>query len=944
MAHSPPVARRAPLWIAFVAGAASLVVIPAMAAPVTFTTGTYTQNFQGFSTTAGTSSVTLQQMYDVSSLAGAGTVSGWYIYTQAGWATGNRWFAADGGASTTGGFRTLYSSSGGNLALGSQGSGNSVAFYGVILQNLSGTTINNVTLSYDAVINRNPSSTVNSAALSYRVSSTSPATSGTSAGDGTFNDLAGAWSSSSLGFSSPASGTGAPNATQAAINPMFTIGTKAGNLTGLNWANNQYLFVRWSESDEAGSDATMGVDNFSFSELVSRSLAWNLAGSGTWDTTAANWTTGSGSTTFVNADSVAFSNAAGGTISLSGTLQPTTVTIDASSGTYSFSGGVGSKISGATSISKSNAGTAVFTSANDFGGGTTISGGSVQIDAADRLGSGAITLAGGSLVSTASGSLTLTNALTVGGSGGTLNVGSQDLVINAATTLSGVLGKAGAGKLTLAGAITSNAGAGYNVTAGSLQLGTDATGSGVYKVFGSGTLTGDLILSGSQRFDVDGGAVISGPGRLQMPTSGALVTTSSGDSGGTVSAEIALNSGSASFTAGSWTGSTYSPGTFLATIGATKGATTSSLNSLTVGVISGNADVDISNSSATGGGGGQFVLNGVSTYTGNTTINTNAPDVAGTSTIKLGVDNPLPATTGVIVGTKTGLGLAVLDMNGKNLQVGYLADGANVSATKYLTVTNLGVADSVLTVGGGVTPGAAFSGVISGGTAAGSLISVLKTGTSIQTFSGPNSYAGTTTIAAGVLAVSGTGRIGTGGLNLGTTGSPGRFDIASILNGTYTLPSAATLAGVGTISGAGKSLAVLGSLEPGNSAGTITIDSGATLDLSGAASSTFQFTDPSFAPGSFDQIAGDGNVVLGGVLNLAFSGGTYPNGTSLVDLFVNTGSLTGGFTAVNATGLAAGQSASFDATTGEVTVVPEPSALAALGCAAALYAVLRRRR
>ena len=941
MAWSSSVLRRSRFWIAMVSAGTVLAAGQAPAGPVTFSSGTYSQNFSGFATTGGTAAMTFQQMYEVGGLPGGGSVTGWYSYVSAG-STGTRWQGVDGGTSTSGGFRVMYSSANGQLAIGSQGSGSAGGFYGVAIQNSSGGTINNVSLSYDAVINRNPSSNVNNSSLSYLVGSAAPVTGGTSVAAGTFSDSAGSWTATSLGYASPSSGTGAPG-TQAAINPMFTIGTKSGNLTGLNWANNQYLYIRWSETDETGSDATMGVDNFAFSQLVSRSLSWNLAGSGTWDTTAANWTTGSGSTTFVNADSAAFSNSAGGTISISGSVQPTTTTIDASAGTYTFTGVSGGKISGATSVAKSNAGTAVFTSANDYAGGTAITGGIVRIDAADRLGSGAVTLSGGTLESTAGSGVTLANGITVGGGGGAVNTGSQPIVVNGATTLSGLLSKSGSGKLTLSGGITSNAGAGYNVSSGTLQLGTDATSSGVYKVFASGTVTGRLILSGTQRFDIDGGAVLSGPGRLELPTSGALISTTSGDTGGTLSAELALNSGSAAFTAASWSGSTYTPGSFLATIGATKGATTSSLNSLTVGVISGSADVDFSNSTATGGGGGQLVLNGLSTYTGNTTINTNAPDVAGTSTIKLGVNNPLPAATGVIVGTKSGVGAAVLDMNAKNLQVAYLADGPNVSASKFLTITNLGSGDSVLTVGGGATPGAGFGGLISGGTAAGSLISVLKTGTNTQTFSGANSYAGTTTIAAGVLAVTGTGRIGTGGLNLGTAGSPGRFDIGSILSGSYTLPSTATLAGVGTIAGSAKSLAVLGTLQPGNSAGAITVDSGATLDLSSALSSTFEITDPSFAAGSFDQIIGGGNVVLGGILNLNFSGGSYSEGVSLIDLFANSGSLSGTFSAVNATGLGSGQSATFDNATGTITIVPEPSAVVSLGCAAALFGLCRRR-
>ena len=96
--------------------------------------------------------------------------------------------------------------------------------------------------------------------------------------------------------------------------------------------------------------------------------------------------------------------------------------------------------------------------------------------------------------------------------------------------------------------------------------------------------------------------------------------------------------------------------------------------------------------------------------------------------------------------------------------------------------------------------------------------------------------------------------------------SRGVFDISALTAGTYSLPSSASLAGMGTLSGNGKSLAVLGSLAPGN------------------------------------------------------------------------------FSAVNATGLAAGQSATFNPATGTITVVPEPSTYAIAAITTASLASLMRWR
>ena len=231
-----------------------------------------------------------------------------------------------------------------------------------------------------------------------------------------------------------------------------------------------------------------------------------------------------------------------------------------------------------------------------------------------------------------------------------------------------------------------------------------------------------------------------------------------------------------------------------------------------------------------------------------------------------------------------------------------------------------------------------YSGIISGTGA------VTKQGGGTLTLSGNNSYTGGTTISAGTVALSGTGSIGTGGLNLGTNARPGVFAIAGLTAGTYSLPSSGSLAGVGTLSGSGKSFAVLGSFAPGNSAGTITVGSGLSLDLSNSGSSVFEITSPAFTAATFDLVSGDGSVIFGGILNLVFSGGSYADGTNVLQLFTNTGGRSGDFSAVNATGLGAGQSATFNAATGFITVVPEPSTYAISAIATAGLASLMRWR
>jgi hypothetical protein len=108
----------------------------------------------------------------------------------------------------------------------------------------------------------------------------------------------------------------------------------------------------------------------------------------------------------------------------------------------------------------------------------------------------------------------------------------------------------------------------------------------------------------------------------------------------------------------------------------------------------------------------------------------------------------------------------------------------------------------------------------------------------------------------------------------------------------------------------------------------------------------FEITNPAYTAGTYDLVSGDGSAVFGGVLNLVFSGGTYATGADVLQIFANAGGRSGNFSAVNATGLAAGQSATFNAATGFISVVPEPSTCASLlaGLACGGYLRFRRRR
>lgn len=788
----PPVVRQPRRGTICFAALFALGAASASAAPIDFNGTTYNQDFQTMTGTAiATSVVTVSTMTELSTLSGAASITGWYMYGT-GWSGSlNKWQGADSGASTAGGVRQLYDGSGAR-ALGSIASSSYLGYFGLILKNTSGATIDTLSLSYDAVMNRNPSATTltqesnltalaNKYALSYAVRAN---------GAGNFTAMTNV---TPLDFTTPTTGPGAP-ATVAggsrAMSSVTTIGTRiSGTLSAspLGWASGEYLYVAWYDGNDTGNDASAGIDNFSISVPVGlRDLTWGLIVDGAWDSVATHFTSGGSATAFAAADKVTFDNAAGGVIALSGALAPTTVTVSASSGTYTFNGATAAdKITGGTGIVKSGAGILILTSANDFTGGVTITDGTVQIDGAGRLGSGPISLngSGAALVSTSSSAVSMSaNTLTVGASGGAIDTGANSLTLGALTT-SGMLTKSGAGSLTV-GMVTSNAGTGFTVSSGELVLGQT---SGTVKIFANTILTGNLVLNGGIRFDVDGNSTISGTGKLKLAASGGLLSNTFADNGGTISAEIALNSSAIAFAKGSWNGETYTPSTtFSTTVGGTGSG------GLILSLLSGDSDVDLSGSSLNGGGTGTLTLNGASTYTGNTTINAGTP--AAAVSVVLGVSDALPTTTGLIVGTKTGLGVPVMDLNGKNQQLAYIADGANVSATKYLKFVNNASTPSVLTLGGSVSPGKAFSGTISDGIGT---IALVKTGGNTQILSGTSDYSGGVTVSAGTLQV----KAATPSTVSGALGAPTG---AVVVNNSGQLFVSASIANAVTVNSGGR--------------------------------------------------------------------------------------------------------------------------------------------
>jgi fibronectin-binding autotransporter adhesin len=564
-------------------------------------------------------------------------------------------------------------------------------------------------------------------------------------------------------------------------------------------------------------------------------------------------------------------------------------------------------------------------------GGTWTNAGALVIGSA---GTGSLTVLGGSVTAT-SGTIggTGVGSATVASGGAWTTLGDLDVVNGALTVGEG-------GHVAVAGRLQNTASGTINLRGGTLQIGIGGT-TGELDVFGwlenyGSTLVfnradastfagrylgvGRLVKQGAGALTITGevycrgflfgdGGVAIHSGTLVLP-SGTLQNTATFDP--TVVGDASGDSGFLEVTGGQFYSNRTAIGRDAGSVGtATMSSGSMASNVLVVGA-SGTGTLNVTGGSvnswlctigANAGGVGAVTMSGGNWYSNDDL--TVGRDGAGTLTLNGG-------TLFVLRSLSRGASGTIALAAGGTLSIG---NGGTVGELAVPTLTNNG---SLIFSRSDDT---SYAGVISGSGA------VIKQGDGTLSLAAINFYTGVTTISGGTLTLTGNASIGTGGLNLGTTASRGTFDIGAMLSGSYSLPSTGDLVGAGTIKGSGKTLAVEGSFRPGNSPGTVTVDTGLTLDLASSIASTFEFTNPAFTAGTFDLVNGDGGVVYGGVLNLSFSGGSYANGTDVVQIFANTGGRSGGFTSINTSGLAAGQSALFDPVSGKITVVPEPAGI-----------------
>jgi len=258
-----------------------------------------------------------------------------------------------------------------------------------------------------------------------------------------------------------------------------------------------------------------------------------------------------------------------------------------------------------------------------------------------------------------------------------------------------------------------------------------------------------------------------------------------------------------------------------------------------------------------------FQLNGnavatlanTSTYNaaGGTILSPTATGTAGT--LKLGMNNPLPATTAFVI-TNIGASVQRLDLAGFNQTFGSLATTAGGSVTNSIITNSVSASTSTLTIAG--TNGTTYAGLLAGN------VGLVKTGSGTLALTSSNTFAGNTTIAGGTLQIS--GAVTNSAFVVVTNAATLQLSGGKITAGMVHICTNAFLVGCGTINGV-----LLND-------GTVVSSCGTNITFSGAVTNngTMRLT-------AGTQLNAAGPFVNNGLLDLINAAGSLPPG------FVNHG-------------------------------------------------------
>jgi fibronectin-binding autotransporter adhesin len=479
-------------------------------------------------------------------------------------------------------------------------------------------------------------------------------------------------------------------------------------------------------------------------------------------------------------------------------------------------------------VEKTGAGELVLSGANTYSGGTTVSAGTLTLGAnnvsdgmggiaSSAIGTGTLTLDGGTLSSNAAGR-TVANAILVTSNGGVITPGTNYLEVDGNITDSGApgtltIGSGAGGTVFLAGTNSYSAGTTVNLSAtlepfntGALSANSNYTINGTLAVrdLGSAVTIKSLVGTGTVS------NILAGNGILAIATAFGQTATFDGTitdfGGGNPHIGILINGQGTEIFAGS--GSNYSGGTTL-TSGILGVGANNALGNGTVifdgGTLQAEGGYTLGNALVVNGTGGTIDANGHNLSLGGLIDGTGV--MSGTSlvissstpgTVTLSDDSSYTGTIQVNSG-------AALKQGGGNIMPGgaYLVNGGlQVSDA---TIASLNGSGIVQDSGGGGTldisiasGSASFSGTLRDSTMGVDVLSIVKDGAGTQILSGNNTYTGGTTLNAGTLIAGSNTALGDSSSVVTITG--GRLGYANGVNiaNNITLSGAAILNVAGT--------------------------------------------------------------------------------------------------------------------------------------------------
>ncbi|MCX7033297.1 MAG: endonuclease/exonuclease/phosphatase family protein, partial [Arenimonas sp.] len=211
------------------------LAVPALAQTIPVTGGTYGQNFDTLSNTAGSTTNSTLPL-------------GWLINETGGGARDNEQYAVDTGASNTGDTFSYGAAGSTERALGSVRSGTLIATYGACFSNTTGSTLTTFDVSYTGEEWRlGTAARADRLDFQYSLDATSLTT-------GTWVDV------DALDFSTPntAGTTGAKDGNAAGFRTAL-----ANTISSVSIANGATFCLRWNDFDASGADDGLAIDDFS---------------------------------------------------------------------------------------------------------------------------------------------------------------------------------------------------------------------------------------------------------------------------------------------------------------------------------------------------------------------------------------------------------------------------------------------------------------------------------------------------------------------------------------------------------------------------------------------------------------------------------------------------------------------------------------------------------